>query len=74
MFETLFSCPSALRRHREGPLAAERAAHLRSLAAKGMARSRDRPGDEGAFPPAIHPLLLPPRRQNYNCRFCSASS
>ena len=39
MFETLFSYPSVLRRHREGPLAAERAAHLRSLAAKGMARS-----------------------------------
>jgi hypothetical protein len=39
MFETLFSYPSVLRRHREGPLAAEWAAHMRSLAAKGMARS-----------------------------------
>ncbi len=38
MFETLFVYPSALRRHREGPLAAERAAHLQSLAAQGMAR------------------------------------
>lgn len=39
MFETLFFYPSALRRHRDGPLAVERAAHLRSLAARGMARS-----------------------------------
>lgn len=38
MFETLFVSPSVLRRHREGPLVAERAAHLRSLAARGMAR------------------------------------
>jgi len=38
MFETLFFYPSVLRRHREGPLADERAAHLRSLAARGMAR------------------------------------
>ncbi len=39
MFETLFTCPGALRRHREGPLAAERAAYLRALADQGMART-----------------------------------
>lgn len=38
MFETLFSYPSVLRRHCESPLAAERDAYLRSLAAKGMTR------------------------------------
>ena len=38
MFETLFTCPGALRRHREAPLAAERAAYLSELAARGMAR------------------------------------
>ena len=38
MFETLFTCPGALRRHREGPLATERAAYLSKLAAQGMAR------------------------------------
>jgi len=38
MFETLFTCPGVLRRHREGPLAAERAAYLSELAAQGMAR------------------------------------
>jgi len=38
MFETLFTCPGALRRHREGPLATERAAYLSELAAQGMAR------------------------------------
>ena len=38
MFETLFTCPGALRRHREGPLAAERAAYLSELVAQGMAR------------------------------------
>jgi site-specific recombinase XerD len=38
MFETLFTCPGALRRHREGPLAVERAAYLSELQAKGMAR------------------------------------
>ena len=38
MFETLFTCPGALRRHREGPLAAERAAYLSELATQGMAR------------------------------------
>ncbi len=38
MFETLFTYPGALRRHREGPLAAERAAYLSELVARGMAR------------------------------------
>jgi len=38
MFDTLFSYPSVRRRHREGPLAAERARHLEALAAQGMAR------------------------------------
>lgn len=38
MFETLFTCPGALRGHREAPLAAERAAHLSELVAQGMAR------------------------------------
>jgi len=38
MFETLFTCPGALRRHGDGPLAAERAAYLNDLAAQGMAR------------------------------------
>lgn len=38
MFETLFTRPGALRRHREGPLAAERASYLKELAAQGMAR------------------------------------
>ena len=38
MFETLFQYPRVLRRHKEGPLAAERAAYLRELAAQGMAR------------------------------------
>jgi site-specific recombinase XerD len=38
MFETLFTCPGVLRRHREGPLAAERAAYLSGLAAQGAAR------------------------------------
>jgi integrase/recombinase XerD len=38
MFETLFTYPSVLRRHREGPLAAERAAYLSELADRGMAR------------------------------------
>jgi integrase len=37
MFETLFFYSAVLRRHRERPLAAERAAHLRSLAFQGMA-------------------------------------
>ena len=38
MFETLFTCPGALRRHREGPLAAERAAYLLAVADQGMAQ------------------------------------
>ena len=38
MFETLFTCLGAIRRHREGPLATERAAYLSELAAQGMAR------------------------------------
>lgn len=38
MFETLFSYPGVLRRHREGPLAAERAEYLSQLATRGMAR------------------------------------
>lgn len=38
MFETLFSYPAVLKRHREGPLAAERAAYLERLAAGGAAR------------------------------------
>jgi len=37
MFEMLFSYPSVLRRHREGPLASERAAYLCLLAGRGMA-------------------------------------
>ena len=37
MFETLFSCPDALSRHRDGPHAKERAAYLRQLASDGMA-------------------------------------
>lgn len=39
MFERLFSYPSVLRRHFEGPLAAERSNYLKKLAAQGMARS-----------------------------------
>jgi len=38
MFETLFTYPRVLRRHQEGPLAAERAAYLSELAGQGMAR------------------------------------
>ena len=38
MFETLFTSPGALHRHRKGPLAAERAAYLSGQAAQGMAR------------------------------------
>lgn len=38
MFETLFTYPSVIRRHREGPLASERAAYLADLAAQNMAR------------------------------------
>lgn len=39
MFEKLFTCPSALRRHQNGPLAAEREAYLRGLSDQGMARA-----------------------------------
>lgn len=38
MFERLFTYPGVLRRHQEGPLAAERAAYLSELAVAGMAR------------------------------------
>ena len=38
MFETLFKYHSVLRRHKEGPLAAERAAYLSEQAAQGMAQ------------------------------------
>ncbi|BBO86182.1 hypothetical protein DSCO28_67480 [Desulfosarcina ovata subsp. sediminis] len=38
MFETLFKYPNVLRRHKEGPLAAERAAYLSEQAAQGMAQ------------------------------------
>ena len=37
MFETLYSRPGVLRRHREAPLAPEREAYLKELAAKGFA-------------------------------------
>ena len=37
MFETLFIYPRVLRRHREGPLAEERAAYLSELAAQCVA-------------------------------------
>ena len=37
MFETLFSYPRVLRRHREGPLAEERAAYLTELTARCVA-------------------------------------
>src|SRR5438034_5452655 len=37
MFEQLFRHPAALRRHREGPLADERARYLTSLASHGSA-------------------------------------
>ena len=38
MFDQLFSQPGALQRHRDGPLAEERAAYLAALAAQGAAR------------------------------------
>ena len=38
MFETLFSYPSVIRRHCDAPVAPERAAYLRELAAKGVPR------------------------------------
>ena len=37
MFETLFTYPRVLRRHREGPLAEERAAYLTELTARCVA-------------------------------------
>ncbi len=37
MFETLFAYPRVIGRHREGPLAAERATYLRELMAQSMA-------------------------------------
>lgn len=37
MFEKLFIYPAVIRRHRKGPLAAERAAYLNRLADQGMA-------------------------------------
>jgi integrase/recombinase XerD len=39
MFETLFSRPYAIQRHRSGPLAVERTAYLAQLAAQGTART-----------------------------------
>ena len=39
MFETLFSRPCAIQRHRSGPLAVERTAYLEQLAAQGTART-----------------------------------
>lgn len=38
MFETLFTCPGVLRRHRKAPLAAKRAVYLSELAAQGIKR------------------------------------
>ena len=39
MFETLFTRPAVLRRHKEGPLAVERARYLTDLAATSVART-----------------------------------
>ncbi len=39
MFETLFKYEGVVRRHRDGPLAAERAAYLSELATQGMAQT-----------------------------------
>lgn len=39
MFESMFSRPSAIKRHRVGPLAVERAAYLESLSAQGTPRT-----------------------------------
>ena len=36
MFETLFKHPSVLRRHKDGPLAADRALYLRELSVQGV--------------------------------------
>lgn len=38
MFSSLFTYPAVLKRHRDGPLAAQRAAYLELLSARGMAR------------------------------------
>lgn len=38
IFETLYSYPGVLRRHCQGPLAAERAAFIEALAARGLTR------------------------------------
>ena len=38
MFETLFTCSAALRRHKEGPMAAERVKYLTGLIARCLAR------------------------------------
>ena len=48
MFEQLFRHPAALKRHREGPLADERASYLRSLASRE--RLRDAPPTRGLLP------------------------
>ena len=37
MFDQLFRYPGVVRRHRDGPLAHERATYLASLAARGIA-------------------------------------
>jgi hypothetical protein len=39
MFDSLFTYPSVLKRHKEGPLAAERVAYPEALAARGAAHS-----------------------------------
>jgi hypothetical protein len=39
MFEKIFSFPAVLRRHREGPLAAERLEYLKYLHNRGLALS-----------------------------------
>lgn len=39
MFDKLFSYPKVVRRHQEGPLAAERASYLQTVAARGAPRS-----------------------------------
>ena len=36
MFETLYTHPGVIRRHREAPLTAEREAYLKELAATGI--------------------------------------
>jgi site-specific recombinase XerD len=39
MFESLFAYPAVVKRHREGPLAAERVAYLEGLVGRGVARA-----------------------------------